>query len=232
MGGWQILWWLSCHAVKQNATFLSICYQNDFFSSSSVSLLSSSPSYLSPSSLSSSTSYILVIVTKMHFFFLIYFYNSPSYNAYHHYDHHHHHLYLLLHHHRSFLFTSGIYHVSTEEYLSLLVLSEFSWTPVLIQTEQQDQHFQFPQPSTGRGLRKWVCRWWEQHFWGQPEAEGLFVSSQELWSTQQQREPVQLLVTSPTSAQWDQAQLCWLQWGCVPGGWEFTPIVTCGALSA
>lgn len=229
MGGWQILWWLSCHAVKQNATFLSICYQNDFFSSSSVSLLSSSPSYSSPSSLSSSTSYILVIVTKMHFF--LYFYNSPSYNAYHHYDHHHH-LYLLLHHHRSFLFTSGIYHVSTEEYLSLLVLSEFSWTPVLIQTEQQDQHFQFPQPSTGRGLRKWVCRWWEQHFWGQPEAEGLFVSSQELWSTQQQREPVQLLVTSPTSAQWDQAQLCWLQWGCVPGGWEFTPIVTCGALSA
>lgn len=70
MGGWQILWWLSCHAVKQNATFLSICYQNDFFSSSSVSLLSSSPSYSSPSSLSSSTSYILVIVTKMHFFFI------------------------------------------------------------------------------------------------------------------------------------------------------------------
>lgn len=44
-------------------------------------------------------------------------------------------------HHRSFPFMISVCHVSTEGYLSLLVLSEFSWTPILIQTEQQDQPF-------------------------------------------------------------------------------------------
>lgn len=107
---------------------------------------------------------------------------------------------------------------STEEYLSLLVLSEFSWTPVLTTTEQPDQPFQFPQPGTWRGLRNRVCRWWEQHFWGQLESEGLFVSSQESWSTRQQHEPVQHLVASSASNHWDQAQLYRQQWGCFSGG--------------
>lgn len=143
----------------------------------------------------------------------------------HHHSHH-------LHHHQAYLSASGNFHASTEEYLSLLVLSEFSRTPVLIPTEQPDQPFQFPQPDTSRGLPNSVCRWWEQHFWGQPESEGLFVSSQESWSTRQQHEPVQLLVASSASNQWDQAQLYRLQWGCFSGGWEFTPVITCGAPSA
>lgn len=175
-------------------------------------------------SLWSSASYILVLFIKTHLIF--YFDSFPSYNAYDHYGHHHS---LLLHHHRSFLCASSMYHVSTEEYLSLLVLSEFSWTPVLIQTEQQDQCFQFPQPSAGRRLRKRVCRWREQHFWGRPKKEGLFVPAQKLWPTQQQYEPAQLLVASAASTQ---AQLSRLQWGCDFGGWEFTPLVTHGARSA
>lgn len=120
----------------------------------------------------------------------------------------------------------SMYHVSIGEYLLSLVLSEFSWTPALIQTKQQDQRCQFPKPNPGHGLRKWVCWWWEQHFWGQPESKRIPISSPKEWSTQQQYESVQLLATSPASAQWDQAQLCRLQWNCVSHGWECTPIIT------
>lgn len=183
-----------------------------------VSLLPSP--YSSPS--------FLPFVIKIHFFHFCLvksFFTMLNHDHDHLCHHHSHHL----HHLQAFLSASGKFHASTEEYLSLLVFSEFSRTPVLRPTEQPDQPFQFPQPDTWRGLRNGVCGWWEQHFWGQPESEGLFVSSQESWSTRQQHQPVQLLVASSASNQWDQAQLYRLQWGCFSGGWEFTPIVTCGA---
>lgn len=130
------------------------------------------------------------------------------------------------------LYNHHVSAISSEEYLSLIVLSEFSGTPVLIQKKQQNQRFQFTEPNAGHGLRKWVCRWWKQHFWGQPKPERLFVFSSEVWSTHPQYEPMQLLVSSPFSTKRDQAQLCRLQWGCVSGGSEFTSIFTCGAPSA
>lgn len=132
----------------------------------------------------------------------------------------------------SILLLIDMYRTSIGDYLSLLVISEFSWTPLLIQKEQQDQPFQLPKPSPGCGLRKWICRWWEQHFWGQPQSEGLFFFPPKEGSTQQQYEPVQLLFASQISAPGDQAQLCRLQWGCVSGGWECAPLVTWGAPSA
>lgn len=46
--------------------------------------------------------------------------------------------------------------VSTEEYVSPSVLSEFSRTPVLVEAEQQDQRVQLPQSREGLGKR--VCR--------------------------------------------------------------------------
>lgn len=177
----------------------------------------------------SSPSLLPFFPIKMHFFSFLSqaFFTMLNYHHDHLCHHHSHHL----HHRQAYLSASGNFCASTEEYLSLLVLSEFSRTPVFIPTEQPDQPFQFPQPDTSRGLRNGVCRWWEQHFWGQPESEGLFVSSQESWSTRQQHEPVQLLVASSASNQWDQAQLYRLQWGCFSGGWEFTPVITCGAPS-
>lgn len=168
------------------------------------------------------------LFSSKHTFFISVTCSFTTLNHHHDCHHHCHHL----HHRWAFLSASGKFHAPTEEYLSLLVLSEFSRTPVFIPTEQPDQPFQFPQPDMWRGLRNWVCRWWEQHFWGQPESEGLFVSSQESWSTRQQHEPVQLLVASSASSQWDQAKHYRLQWGCFSGGWEFTPLLTCRAASA
>lgn len=121
------------------------------FLSMHISSMTSSPFRSSSSCLSSST-HILAIVIRCILFLLLQF---PSFKVHHQYDHHH--LPLLLHHHphhhhRSF--RAANITCPTEEYLSLLVLSELSWTPVPIEAEQQDQHFQFPQSREGRGLRE------------------------------------------------------------------------------